>query len=130
MSFIFLFVCNLLAQSTDCCDGSDEYDGQVKCQNTCWEAGKAARDKLRKKIATYKEGVALRRQVVEQAKQAIAKDEAELSKLKSGERILQEKGEAKEKTDVGNNQAESVSDDKIGAPDDSHLDQVTFPFDA
>ncbi|OAY25615.2 hypothetical protein MANES_17G052400v8 [Manihot esculenta] len=174
MSFIFLFVCNLLAQSTDCCDGSDEYDGQVKCQNTCWEAGKAARDKLRKKIATYKEGVALRRQVVEQAKQAIAKDEAELSKLKSGERILkgivqqlkehkeqiekaeekerlqkekeerekieaegksnseksrveedtqQEKGEAKEKTDVGNNQAESVSDDKIGAPDDSHLDQ-------
>lgn len=89
MSFIFLFVCNLLAQSTDCCDGSDEYDGQVKCQNTCWEAGKAARDKLRKKIATYKEGVALRRQVVEQAKQAIAKDEAELSKLKSGERILQ-----------------------------------------
>lgn len=89
MSFIFLFVCNLLAQSTDCCDGSDEYDGQVKCQNTCWEAGKAARDKLRKKIATYKEGVALRKQEVEKAKVAITKDEAELSKLRNEENILE-----------------------------------------
>ncbi|XP_057523684.1 glucosidase 2 subunit beta-like isoform X2 [Amaranthus tricolor] len=72
----------------DCCDGSDEYDGQVKCQNTCWEAGKAARDKLKKKIATYQEGVALRRKEVEQAKVAFAKDEDELSKLKSDEKVL------------------------------------------
>ncbi|KAJ8427543.1 hypothetical protein Cgig2_019962 [Carnegiea gigantea] len=72
----------------DCCDGSDEYDGKIKCPNTCWEAGKAARDKLKKKIATYQEGVALRRREVEQAKQAFAKDEAELSKLKDEEKLL------------------------------------------
>ncbi|CAO2825580.1 unnamed protein product [Amaranthus hypochondriacus] len=74
----------------DCCDGSDEYDGQVKCENTCWEAGKAARDKLKKKIATYQEGVALRQKEVEQAKVAFAKDEAELSKLKSEEKVLKD----------------------------------------
>ncbi|KDP21049.1 hypothetical protein JCGZ_21520 [Jatropha curcas] len=72
----------------DCCDGSDEYEGKVKCQNTCWEAGKVARDRLKKKIATYKEGVALRKQEVHQAKLAIAKDEAELSKLRNEESIL------------------------------------------
>ncbi|KAM0998604.1 hypothetical protein PS1_005405 [Malus domestica] len=72
----------------DCCDGSDEYDGQVKCPNTCWEAGKVARDKLKKKISTYQEGVAIRKQEVEQAKIAMAKDEAELSKLQSEEKIL------------------------------------------
>ncbi|KAM1039313.1 hypothetical protein ACFX2C_028742 [Malus domestica] len=72
----------------DCCDGSDEYDGQVKCPNTCWEAGKVARDKLKKKIATYQEGVAIRKQEVEQAKIAMAKDEAELSKLQSEEKVL------------------------------------------
>ncbi|KAF5930103.1 hypothetical protein HYC85_030976 [Camellia sinensis] len=72
----------------DCCDGSDEYDGKVKCSNTCWEAGKVARDKLKKKIATYQEGVTLRKQEVEQAKLAVAKDEAELSKLTSEEKIL------------------------------------------
>ncbi|KAK9291272.1 hypothetical protein L1049_009460 [Liquidambar formosana] len=65
----------------DCCDGSDEYDGKVKCPNTCWKAGKVARDKLKKKIATYQEGVTKRKQEVEQAKEAIVKDEAELSRL-------------------------------------------------
>ncbi|KAK9273448.1 hypothetical protein L1049_018258 [Liquidambar formosana] len=72
----------------DCCDGSDEYDGKVKCPNTCWEAGKVARDKLKKKISTYQEGVTLRTLEVEQAKLAIAKDETELSKLKNEEKIL------------------------------------------
>ncbi|KAJ4838203.1 hypothetical protein Tsubulata_029612 [Turnera subulata] len=72
----------------DCCDGSDEYDGQATCPNTCWEAGKVARDKLKKKIDTYKQGVTLRRKDVEQAKSAIAKVEAELTKLKHEESIL------------------------------------------
>ncbi|KAF4359574.1 hypothetical protein F8388_003577 [Cannabis sativa] len=72
----------------DCCDGSDEYDGKVKCPNTCWEAGKVARDKLMKKIATFQEGVAIRKQEVEQAITAIAKDEAELSKLQNEEKTL------------------------------------------
>lgn len=72
----------------DCCDGSDEYDGKVKCPNTCWEAGKVAREKLKKKIATYQEGVTLRKKEVEQAKQAFSKDEAYLLKLKNEEKIL------------------------------------------
>ncbi|GAA0174068.1 protein-binding activity modulator [Lithospermum erythrorhizon] len=72
----------------DCCDGSDEYDGSVKCTNTCWEAGKAARDKLMKKIATYQQGATIRRRDVEQAEVAIAKEEAELAKLKNEEKIL------------------------------------------
>ncbi|KAG9142965.1 hypothetical protein Leryth_006235 [Lithospermum erythrorhizon] len=72
----------------DCCDGSDEYDGSVKCTNTCWEAGKAARDKLMKKIATYQQGATIRRRDVEQAELAIAKEEAELAKLKNEEKIL------------------------------------------
>ncbi|KAJ8635151.1 hypothetical protein MRB53_009418 [Persea americana] len=72
----------------DCCDGSDEYDGKAKCPNTCWEAGKVAREKLKKKIATYQEGVTLRKKEVEQAKQAFSKDEADLLKLKNEEKIL------------------------------------------
>ncbi|XP_068662807.1 glucosidase 2 subunit beta-like [Aristolochia californica] len=70
----------------DCCDGSDEYDGKVKCSNTCWEASNVARDKLKKKIATYQDGAAIRKKEVEQANEAIAKDEAELAKLKNEEK--------------------------------------------
>ncbi|KAL6850451.1 hypothetical protein ACP4OV_021078 [Aristida adscensionis] len=73
----------------DCCDGSDEYDSNVTCKNTCWEAGKVARDKLKKKVATYKSGVVIRKQEVERAKVAFAKDEAELAKLKGEEKLLQ-----------------------------------------
>lgn len=78
-------MCQLLA---DCCDGSDEYDSKVKCPNTCWEAGKAARDKLKKKIAIFEEGVKIRKQEVENAKIAITKDEGELLKLKNEEKVL------------------------------------------
>ncbi|CAI0384641.1 unnamed protein product [Linum tenue] len=72
----------------DCCDGSDEYDGKVKCRNTCWEAGKKARDKLQKLIDMYREGVTIRKREVEQAKEAISKDKAELSVLKAEEKSL------------------------------------------
>lgn len=72
----------------DCCDGTDEYDGKAKCPNTCWEAGKVARNKLKKKIATYQEGVKLRKQAIEQAKLDLDKDAAELSKLKKEESTL------------------------------------------
>ncbi|PON51570.1 Glucosidase 2 subunit beta [Parasponia andersonii] len=72
----------------DCCDGSDEYDDKVKCPNTCWEAGKVAREKLTRKIATFQEGVAIRKQDVERAIEAIAKDEVELSKLQNEEKTL------------------------------------------
>lgn len=47
-----------------------------------------ARDRLEKKIATYQEGVKLRKQEIEQAKVAIEKDESELSQLKKEESIL------------------------------------------
>ncbi|OMO81069.1 hypothetical protein CCACVL1_12616 [Corchorus capsularis] len=84
----FIFSSRVNDGLCDCCDGSDEYDGQVKCPNTCWEAGKVARDRLIKKITTYKEGVTVRNQEIEKAKIAIAKDGAELTKLKNEEKIL------------------------------------------
>lgn len=85
---LFLYSSRVNDGICDCCDGSDEYDGKVNCPNTCWEAGKVARHKLIKKITTYQEGVVLRKQEVEQAKLGLAKDEAELSKLKGEEKIL------------------------------------------
>jgi hypothetical protein len=48
-----------------------------------------AREKLKKKIATYKNGVVIRKQEVERAKEAFAKDEADLAKLKGEEKMLQ-----------------------------------------
>ncbi|XP_050940945.1 glucosidase 2 subunit beta isoform X1 [Cucumis melo] len=85
---LLLFSSRVNDNICDCCDGSDEYDSEVKCPNTCWEAGKVARDKLKKKISTFEEGVKIRKQDVEHAKNAIIKDEAELLELKNEEKVL------------------------------------------
>lgn len=74
----------------DCCDGSDEYDGKVKCSNTCWEAGRVTREKLKRKLATYKEGFEIRRKEVEHSKQMIAKEKVELASLKEEEKKLKD----------------------------------------
>ncbi|XP_038901581.1 glucosidase 2 subunit beta isoform X2 [Benincasa hispida] len=87
---LLLFSSRVNDDICDCCDGSDEYDSKVKCPNTCWEAGKVARDKLKKKISTFEEGVKIRKQEVEHAKIAIIKDEEELLKLKNEEKVLKE----------------------------------------
>lgn len=47
-----------------------------------------ARDALKEKIATYQQGVTIRKHETEEAKISAAKDEAELSKLKSEEKVL------------------------------------------
>ncbi|KAL6576659.1 hypothetical protein OROMI_010935 [Orobanche minor] len=78
------------SNKTYCCDGSDEYDGKTKCPNTCWEAGKVAREKLIKKIATHQEGITIRKKESEQAKLTMSKEEGQLLKLKDEEKILKE----------------------------------------
>ncbi|XP_052620623.1 glucosidase 2 subunit beta [Lactuca sativa] len=72
----------------DCCDGSDEYDGKTRCKNTCWEAGKVARDRLMEKIKIYVEGVSIRDNEVEQAKLSFEQDKENLLKLKHEEKTL------------------------------------------
>ncbi|CAI5956307.1 unnamed protein product [Closterium sp. NIES-65] len=52
--------------STDCCDGSDEYDGRITCPNTCAQAGAARRQQLAADVAKHREGVRQRQRAVEE----------------------------------------------------------------
>jgi len=42
------------ALHTDCCDGSDEYDGKVKCPDTCYALGEDTRNAKRQEIEAFK----------------------------------------------------------------------------
>ena len=75
---------------TDCCDGSDEYDGKAKCANVCSEAGNAWREKLKRKIATFRAGLEARNQDVEHSQILIEKDKKELANLKVEEKNLKD----------------------------------------
>jgi hypothetical protein len=89
-TFILLLVVTYLKifNRADCCDGSDEYDGSVKCANTCWEAGKASREKLVKKVNVYKEGLKIRRSEIESGKKLRQQNDVTLKALRKEEKLL------------------------------------------
>ncbi|KAE8710354.1 Glucosidase 2 subunit beta [Hibiscus syriacus] len=108
----------------DCCDGSDEYDGKVKCPNTCWEDGKVARDRLVKKIAIYKEGATLRKIEKAEEKARLQKEKEEKEK-REAEEASKEKGKAdEEETSSENKPTESKLDDIIGNVEDSSSNEA------
>eukprot|EP00897_Mesotaenium_endlicherianum_P002647 jgi/Mesen1/240/ME1142463C07567 len=79
----------------DCCDGSDEYEGRVKCNNTCREMGAESRQKLAEDVAMYKEGAKLKEGFEAEAKklkeewaEEIKKTAKEVEELKTVESRL------------------------------------------
>ena len=64
-----------------CCDGSDEYDGQVKCPNTCKEQGQAARKQAEEEAKVALKGWRVRTTYVANAKKKILELEAERDRL-------------------------------------------------
>lgn len=65
---------------TDCCDGSDEYSSSVTCDNNCHELGQVAREEEAKKLAMYKEGSKIRKELC--TKGAQVKREKQVSYLR------------------------------------------------
>lgn len=47
----------------DCCDGSDEYSSGIECQNNCYELGQVAREEEARKLAMFKEGSKIRKEL-------------------------------------------------------------------
>ncbi|TYJ00932.1 hypothetical protein E1A91_A13G119200v1 [Gossypium mustelinum] len=100
----------------DCCDGSDEYDGKVKCPYTCHEAGKVAMESLKRKIEV----------LFGLAKRAIARDKAELSRLKNEREVVEKlEQEPQEKDDKRN---EKVENEESGP--DKNVDSQIEPMKA
>ena len=67
----------------ECCDGSDEYDGQISCPNTCKELGIAARKAAAEDAKTALRGWKTRQTYVETAKRKKAELEAERDRLQT-----------------------------------------------
>lgn len=52
----------------ECCDGSDEYDGQTQCPNVCEEVGAKAREENDRIQSIQNEGARLRRGFIKHGK--------------------------------------------------------------
>jgi len=81
-----------------CCDGSDEFDGQVHCPNICDEVGaeaKVERQRLRK---IQKEGSKIRKGYIEYGRDSKKRLQDQLEKLLVKSEVIQKKSsEAKGK---------------------------------
>ena len=51
----------------DCCDGSDEYNSNIKCVDICFEAGKEERKALRAEMRLHEAGSKLKEELIKKA---------------------------------------------------------------
>ncbi|KAI1317952.1 hypothetical protein EDD11_007474 [Mortierella claussenii] len=77
----------------ECCDGSDEHDGQIECPNVCEEVGAIARKEQEQIKAVRETGSRLRKQYIEYGKTVKAKLQTELKELKSKTHQLEKSSE-------------------------------------
>ena len=96
-----------------CCDGSDEYDGQIACPNTCKELGIAARKAAEEDAKVAAKGWKTRKIYVETAKRKKAQLEAELAKLKE-QIVAAEQNEAELKGALDKAEARETKITKFG----------------
>lgn len=93
-----------------CCDGSDEYDGQITCPNTCKEQGAQARKAAEEKAKTALRGWKTRNSYIDLAKRKKAEFEAEIRRLKNQIAAAEEKeGELKVLLDRAETRESKVS---------------------
>ncbi|KAI9141502.1 glucosidase II beta subunit-like-domain-containing protein [Paraphysoderma sedebokerense] len=65
----------------ECCDGTDEYDGKVKCQNVCKELAAAEKAKKEALIKMRKDGERLRKEYIEYGQKSKNERKLQLVKL-------------------------------------------------
>ena len=65
----------------ECCDGSDEFDGKVRCPNTCKEAGAAHRKQLDEEARKNRVGLKIRAEYIHYGQQEQKRLEANVQRF-------------------------------------------------
>jgi len=124
----------------DCCDGSDEWEGHVKCENTCTEHYKSFYADQLKQQADQEAGFATRAELVKKAIEEKARldaekseIEAELEGLRAERAALEElKIQAEEKEDEERRKMDAIKEqlviDQAASYEEGELAEIGFDF--
>ncbi|KAG0361515.1 hypothetical protein BG005_008105 [Podila minutissima] len=82
----------------ECCDGSDETDGQIHCPNICEQVGAEARKERERVRAIEKEGSKMLQKYINHGKNAKKELKANIDKLKAQALTIQQKTETAKDT--------------------------------
>ncbi|KAK3825906.1 MAG: glucosidase II beta subunit-like-domain-containing protein [Benniella sp.] len=99
----------------ECCDGSDEFDGQIQCPNNCEEVGAKSREEQARIKAIEEEGSRLRKEYAHNGKETKARLQKELEELKAttGQREKATQ-DARDKLDEANEKQEKYRESTKG----------------
>ncbi|KAG9070868.1 hypothetical protein KI688_008409 [Linnemannia hyalina] len=87
----------------ECCDGSDEFDGQTHCPNVCEQVGAASRMEREKLEKIYEEGNRIRKEYVAYGQSSKTKLKEQLDKLQAASVSVKEAAaDAKATLDAAN----------------------------
>ncbi|KAF9415164.1 hypothetical protein BGZ94_000172 [Podila epigama] len=75
----------------ECCDGSDETDGQIQCPNTCEQVGAAAKKERERIRLIEEEGSKIRQRYIDFGKNAKRKLQSQLDKFKTQSATIKER---------------------------------------
>ncbi|KAG0329920.1 hypothetical protein BGZ99_010031 [Dissophora globulifera] len=91
----------------ECCDGSDEYDGQIYCPNICEEVGAKAKEEQKRVRVIQEQGSRLRKQYIEHGKSVKSKMQEEIAQLKGKtEQLLKDTNDARDKLNEASEEVE------------------------
>ncbi|KAG0091464.1 hypothetical protein BGZ93_008816 [Podila epicladia] len=82
----------------ECCDGSDETDGQIHCPNICEQVGAEARKEHERVRAIEKEGSKLLQKYINHGKTTKKELKAKIDKLKAQALIIEQKAQTSKDT--------------------------------
>ncbi|XP_054985368.1 glucosidase 2 subunit beta [Sorex araneus] len=74
----------------DCCDGTDEYNSGIICENTCKEKGRKERETLQQLAEVTREGVRLKKILIEEWKKGREEKQNKLAELQDRKKSLAE----------------------------------------
>ncbi|XP_045048433.2 glucosidase 2 subunit beta isoform X4 [Desmodus rotundus] len=77
----------------DCCDGTDEYNSGIVCENTCKEKGRKERETLQQMAEVTREGFRLKKILIEDWKKAREEKQQKLTELQAGKKSLEDQVE-------------------------------------
>ncbi|KAG0057502.1 hypothetical protein BGZ83_009141 [Gryganskiella cystojenkinii] len=78
----------------ECCDGSDEFDGQIACPNVCEEVGAEAKKERARIRSIQKEGSKIRKSYIKHGRNSKKVLQKQLDKLNKKSEIVQQKSTA------------------------------------
>lgn len=117
----------------DCCDGTDEYNSRTRCDNTCREMGRAAREEAERVKKLIEEGFEIQKEYCQLGNDAKQQNQARLADLEKHKSEAEERKKElqalKEEAEIPEKEAKEAHE-KMKAEEKARLEELKSGLDS